>query len=53
MIVAGETLIDGGVIMARYISAKEVAQMVRKDLKQAFPAVKFGVRSERNAVRIT
>lgn len=33
--------------MKKYIAAKDVAKLVRQDLKQHFPDVKFSVRSDR------
>ena len=36
----------------QYISAVEVAKMVRKVLKEAFPGMKFSVRSDHSSIRI-
>ncbi|KST62238.1 DUF3560 domain-containing protein [Mastigocoleus testarum] len=39
--------------MTDYISAKEVAKHIRKDLKTKFPSIKFSVRSETGTIRIS
>lgn len=36
----------------KWISAKDTAAMIRTSLKEAFPGVKFSVRSDNNAVRV-
>lgn len=38
--------------MKKYVSAAEVAKLIRKDLKANFPEIKFSVRSDR-CVRIS
>jgi hypothetical protein len=38
--------------MRKYVSAAEVAKLIRKDLKANFPEIKFSVRSDR-CVRIS
>jgi hypothetical protein len=41
-----------GIKMRKYVSAAEVAKLIRKDLKANFPEIKFSVRSDR-CVRIS